>query len=131
MTSLQPYFIRALIDWIVDNDCTPYVVIDCTVQGAEGFAEYAADGNLVLDLSATATRNLQVDDDTISVDCRFQGRAVHVSVPVDAVRAVYARENGTGVVFEVETSPAKSVVVAEPAERSPKAKKAPVLKLVK
>lgn len=130
MTSLRPYFIRALIDWIIDNDCTPHAVVDCAAHGAEGFAQYADDGALVLNLSATATRNLLMDNNTISVDCRFQGRAVHVSVPMGAVRAVYARENGMGMAFEAEPSNAEPVA-AEPASPSPKTKKAPTLKLVK
>ena len=130
MTNLRPYLLRALIDWIVDNDCTPHAVIDCTVGGAEGLADYATDGKLVLNLSAMATRNLLVDDHTVSVDCRFQGRAVHVSVPLGAVTALYARENGMGMVFGAETSP-DDASPAQPAERGPKVKKAPTLKLVK
>ena len=130
MTSLQPYFIRALIDWIVDNDCTPYAVIDCTVEGAERFAEYATDGKLVLNLSARATRGLLVDDDALSVDCRFHGRAVHVSVPVGAVSTVYARENGMGVLLDVEKMSPAQPVAAKPPQPRPKAKP-PTLKVVK
>ena len=130
MTSLQPYFIRALIDWIVDNDCTPYAVIDCAVEGAERFVEYATEDKLVLNLSATATRGLLVDDDTLSVDCRFHGRPVHVSVPVGAVCSVYAQENGMGVLFDVEKMPTAQSVAAKPSQPRPKAKP-PKLKVVK
>ena len=129
MTSLRPYLIQALIDWIIDNDCTPYAVIDCTVEGAKALLEYATDGKLVLNLSAAATRNLLVDDRAMSVDCRFQGRAVHLEAPVGAVIAVYAHENSLGMAFEAETPSASSA--GKPAVPDEKAKKAPVLKLVK
>ena len=129
MTSLRPYLMQALIDWIIDNDCTPYAIIDCTVDGTQTLKEHATDGKLVLNLSAAATRNLLVDDRTVSVDCRFQGRAVHIEAPVGAVIAVYARENGKGMAFEAET-PAASAT-DKPAAADAKAKKAPALKLVK
>ena len=102
MTSSRPYLIRALIDWIVDNDCTPYLAIACDAPGAEQLLEYATDGRLVLNISATATRNLVVGNDTLDVECRFAGRSVHLSAPIGAVIACYARENGMGMAFEVD-----------------------------
>ena len=95
--------IRALIDWIVDHGCTPHVAIDCGASGVQVPLDRAVDGKLVLNVSASATRNLDLGDDTLSVDCRFGGRPVHVSVPVGAVLAVYARETGMGMAFEVQS----------------------------
>lgn len=103
MTSARPYLIRALIDWVVDNECTPHVAVDCSVPGVEAPLDYAVDGKLVLNLSGTATRNLDIGNDVLSVDCRFGGRPFHVQAPVGAVIAVYARESGMGMAFEVET----------------------------
>ena len=105
--------IRALIDWVVDHGCTPHVAIDCGVSGVEVPLDRAVDGRLVLNVSATSTRNLQVGDDMLSVDCRFGGRPVHVRAPVVAVLAVYAHETGMGMAFEVqsgggEPTPSKS-----------------------
>ena len=102
MTSARPYLVRALIDWIVDNGCTPYVVIAADGPGTESLRDYATDGRLVLNVSATATRNLTVEDDSLEVDCRFGGRSVHIGAPIGAVIAVYARENNMGMVFDVE-----------------------------
>lgn len=107
MTGLRPYLIQAVIDWVVDNDCTPHAAIDCTVPGTEGVADYATDGKLVLNLSAKATRNLRIDDHAMRLDCRFRGRAVHVDVPIGAVFCVFARETGQGLPLGVEApSPA-------------------------
>lgn len=102
MTSTRPYLVRAMIDWIVDNAWTPYVVIAADAPGAEALLGYATDGRLVLNVSATATRNLAVGNDTLDVDCRFGGRPVHLSAPIGTVVAVYARESSKGMVFEVE-----------------------------
>ena len=95
--------IRALIDWVVDHGCTPHVAIDCGAAGVQAPLDRAVDGKLVLNVSASATRHLEVGDDMLSVACRFGGRPVHVSAPVGAVLAVYARETGMGMAFEVDT----------------------------
>lgn len=108
MKSTRPYLVRAIIDWIVDNSWTPYVVIAADAPGAEALLDYATDGRLVLNLSGTATRNLAIGKDTLDVDCRFGGRAVHLSAPIGTVVAVYARENSMGMVFEVEDGHAPS-----------------------
>lgn len=102
MTSVRPYLVRALIDWIVDNEHTPYLAIDCRVAGVEAPADRAKDGRLVLNISATATRNFVVGDDWLDVDCRFGGRPVHIRAPVGAIVAVYSRESGQGMAFEAE-----------------------------
>ena len=102
MNSPRPYLLRALIDWIVDNGCTPYMAVATNVPGVLAVQEYATDDRLVLNLSASATRNLVIDNQSVSVDCRFQGRPVHVRVPVGAVVGLYARESGMGMSFEVE-----------------------------
>ena len=102
MKSSRPYLVRALIDWINDNDCTPYVVIATDAPGAESLGDYATDGRLVLNVSETATRNLTVGNDSLEVDCRFGGRPVRLSAPIGAVIAVYARENSLGMMFEAE-----------------------------
>lgn len=128
MNSVRPYLMRALIDWIVDNACTPYMAIACDAPGVDVPAEHATEGKLVLDISATASRNLSIEEDRVQVDCRFGGKPIHISVPVGAVIAVYARENGKGMVFDVEAEPS-------PAPPAPKAagRKAsgPQLKVVK
>ena len=100
--------VRALIDWIVDSDCTPYLVVAGDAPGVDVPAERLTEGKLVLNVSATATRNLHIDDRAVSVDCRFQGRPVHVDVPIGTVIMVYARENGIGMSFPVEEPSASS-----------------------
>ena len=102
MTSVRPYLIRALIDWIVDNDHTPYVAIDCRVSGVQAPVDRAKEGKLVVNVSGNATRHLDIDNEWLNVDCRFGGRPFHVAVPLGAVVAVYSREGNMGMAFEAE-----------------------------
>ena len=103
MTSVRPYLVRALVEWIADNGQTPHVVVDCSVLGVQAPVERAEGGKLVLNVSASATRNLTVGNDWLTVDCRFGGEPVHVRSPVGAVVAVYSRESGMGMAFEAES----------------------------
>lgn len=124
LTSVRPYLIRALLDWIEDNGHTPYLVVDCELPGVDVPSEHATDGKLVLNVSANATRNLDVGNAEVHVDCRFRGRPIHIGVPTYSVVAVYGRESGMGMTFESETSD------KEPPPSPPPAK-VPKLKLVK
>ena len=122
MKDIRPYLIRAMIDWIVDSEDTPHLVVDCGVQGVNVPAEYATDGKLVLNVSANATRNLQVDTE-VHVDCRFRGQSVHIGVPVGSIVAVYAKESRMGMTFDPEDAETEPPPSPRP--------KAPSLKLVK
>ena len=102
MTSVRPYLVRALLDWIADNGQTPHLVVDCSIAGVQAPTERAEGGKLVLNVSAGATRNLTIGDGWLDVDCRFGGEPVHVRSPVGAVVAVYSRESGMGMAFEAE-----------------------------
>ena len=104
MTPPRPYLVRALIDWIVDNDCTPFVAIASDMDGVTVPPATAKDGRVVLNLSASATRNLEISNERLTVDCRFGGKPFHVTAPMGAVVAVFARESGEGMSFEPEAA---------------------------
>lgn len=103
MTSSRPYIARALYEWILDNDCTPYILVDAARRGVEVPGEYVKDGQIVLNIAPSAVRALQMDNDVITFSGRFGGDALNIVVPVEALMAIYARENGQGMVFEVES----------------------------
>jgi stringent starvation protein B len=102
-TSTRPYLIRALHDWCTDNGFTPYlaVYVDRSVQVPQ---EYVKNNEIVLNVSFEATSQLQLGNDFIEFKARFGGMARDISVPVDHVIAIYARENGQGMAFPVPTS---------------------------
>ena len=105
MTSSRPYIMRALYEWIVDNDCTPYVLVDATMAEVMVPQQFVKDGQIVLNISPSAVMDLTVSNDSMSFNGRFGGVATDVYVPVSAIVGIYARENGQGMVFEPEESP--------------------------
>ena len=123
--SSRPYFIRALLDWIVDSGCTPHLLIAADAEGVSVPRDHVRDGRIVLNLSAAAVRNFHLDDAALSFDSRFGGQSFHVVAPLGAVAAVYAKENGEGMAFEVESPNQPPPDDAQPP------KGAPNLKLVK
>lgn len=108
--SRRPYLIRAIYDWATDNGYTPHLLVAADAEGVIVPREYVQEGRITLNISAMAIQTLDLQADPIWFSARFSGRPFDVQVPVGAVLAVFARENGEGIVFgEVEpTSPAAS-----------------------
>jgi stringent starvation protein B len=101
--SRRPYLVRAIYDWASDNDLTPHLLVAADYPGVRVPKSYVQEGRITLNLSTTAVANLNLLPDRIWFSARFGGRAVEVDVPYGAVLAIFARENGEGVVFgEVE-----------------------------
>ncbi len=98
----RPYLLKAYYDWLVDNDFTPYLVVDATYFGVNVPIEFVKDGQIVLNLSMNATANLQMNKDSIEFMARFSGVPRNIYIPMGAAVAIYARENGDGVMFEPE-----------------------------
>ena len=135
MTPSRPYIMRALYEWIVDNDCTPYLLVDATAEGVNVPARYVKDGQIVLNISPSAVIDLTISNDAVAFNGRFGGVATDILVPVGAVVGIYARENGQGMVFETEPpddGPEPPAGGGPGAERGiPRAEKRPSLKVVK
>jgi stringent starvation protein B len=104
MTPSRPYIMRALYEWIVDNDCTPYVLVDTTVAEVMVPQQYVKDNQIVLNISPGAVMDLNIGNDSMAFNGRFGGVATDIYVPIAAVVGIYARENGQGMVFEPEES---------------------------
>lgn len=124
MTSSKPYLIRAIHEWIVDNGMTPYLLVDATANGVAVPPQHIADNKIILNVSPRATQGLSISNDWVHFSARFGGASVDVSFPPTAVLAIYARENGQGMIFEKEDG--------EPTPPSPdKPPGRPQLKVVK
>lgn len=102
MTSNKPYLIRAFYDWIVDNQLTPYILVDATYSGIQVPKEHIRDGRIVLNVSPSATRGLLLENDRIVFTARFSGQTEQLFVLPNAVLEIYAKENGRGIAFTVE-----------------------------
>jgi len=113
MTSYRPYLMRALYEWIADNDMTPHILVDAGVPGVRVPKHTIADGRVVLNIAERAVARLQMDNERITFSARFGGAPHQVIVPIDAVLAIYARETGQGMALPADTAPPKPA--AEPA----------------
>ncbi|WP_338365958.1 ClpXP protease specificity-enhancing factor [uncultured Pseudoalteromonas sp.] len=102
MTPNRPYLLRAFFDWIVDNDCTPHLVVDADYPAVQVPTQFVQDGQIVLNISPSAVTGFSLDMEQLSFNARFGGQPMQVYVPVGAVLAIYARENGEGTVFTAE-----------------------------
>ncbi|MBT3409609.1 MAG: ClpXP protease specificity-enhancing factor [Halieaceae bacterium] len=102
MTPSRPYIMRALYEWIVDNGCTPYILVDAAIDNVMVPEQYVKDDQIVLNISPTAVMELNISNDAVAFNGRFGGVATDIFVPVSAVIGIYARENGQGMVFEHE-----------------------------
>ena len=103
-TSTRPYLIRALYEWCNDNGLTPYVAVsvDGSVQVPR---EYVKNNEIVLNISLDATSSLNLSNDFIEFKARFAGSSRDIMVPMERVIAIYARENGQGMTFPMESLP--------------------------
>jgi stringent starvation protein B len=104
MNSSRPYLVRALYEWIVDNDCTPHMLVNADYRDVRVPAGFASDGQIVLNVSPSAVRHLHMDNEAVSFEGRFGGVSHSLFVPVGAILGIYARENGQGMVFDLEST---------------------------
>lgn len=99
MTSNRPYLIRALYEWLVDNQLTPHLLVDAAKEDVVVPTQFVEEGRIVLNVTPTAVRGLELGNDFITFNARFGGTPMDVVVPPDAVLGIYARENGRGMLF--------------------------------
>lgn len=102
MTSSRPYFLRALHQWIIDNLLTPHLMVDATLPGVNVPQQHVKDGKIVLNIAPDAIADLTIANDWVNFNARFSGVVHRIRLPMIAITAIYAVENGRGMVFEQE-----------------------------
>jgi stringent starvation protein B len=117
-TSTRPYLLRALHDWCTDNGFTPYIAVhvDASVQVP---LEYVKNHEIVLNVGFEATTGLKLGNEFVEFHARFGGVSREITVPVDHVVAIYARENGQGMAFPMPTEAARADQPAQPVQAVP------------
>lgn len=128
MNSSRPYIMRALYEWIVDNDFTPYILVDASMAEVMVPQQFVKENQIVLNISPDAVVDLSISNQAVAFNGRFGGVATDVFVPISAVVGIYARENGQGMVFDPEEA------VSPPDDSPPepgKPERKPSLKIVK
>ncbi|GLO61881.1 stringent starvation protein B [Vibrio sp. MACH09] len=102
MTPRRPYLLRAHYEWLVDNDLTPHLVVDADLPGVRVPDQFVQDGQIILNVAPRAVGNFEMGNETVTFSARFGGQPHSVIVPLYAIQAIYARENGAGTMFEPE-----------------------------
>lgn len=127
MNSNRPYLLRAIFEWINDNGLTPYLLVEAAAPGVRVPSSAIKDGRVVLSIASRAVAQLEIGKDTVTFLARFSGVSYTIEVPVMAVLAIYAQENGQGMMF-----PAEGVTEPEPPSAVPEVTpKRPRLSVVK
>ncbi len=130
LTPTKPYLIRAFYEWILDNDLTPHLMVDAEMDGVQVPVEFVSDGQIVLNVSPSAVKTLDLGNEWVFFNARFGGLPQDIHVPMMAIKAIYAQENGKGMVFaEEENVPPPSS--PPPTDKQKSETKKPTLRVVK
>ena len=129
--SRRPYLIRAIYQWTLDNGYTPYLLVAADQPGVTVPLPFVKDGRIALDIGGMAVRELNIENDPIFFSARFGGRPYDIVVPSGAVLAIYARENGEGIVFGEPEAGEEASEAPEPPPEAPKPGGRPKLRVVK
>lgn len=124
MTPLKPYLIRSIYEWLVDNDQTPYLLVNAEYPNVQLPTDFVEDGRIVLNIRPEAIQGLMLGNDEILFNARFGGKSTRIQFPCKAVLAIYAKENGRGMFFDPEED-------GEEDETPPPAPNKPQLRVVK
>jgi stringent starvation protein B len=127
MSPLKPYLIRSIYDWIVDNDLTPYLLVNAEYKGAIVPQQFIENGQIILNVRPQAIHGLSLGNDEVVFNARFSGNPMRIIVPTPAVLAIYAKENGRGMVFDAEELPEEDNTPPTPPEKPSR----PSLRVVK
>jgi stringent starvation protein B len=120
MTSNRPYLLRAIHEWINDNGLTPYLLVEAGAPGVRVPNSAIKDGRVVLSVASRAVARLEIGLDMVRFMARFGGVSHPIEVPISAVLAIYAQENGQGMMFPAEEAPASPPPAPETPEPDPK-----------
>lgn len=104
-TSNKFYLFKAIFDWLIDNDATPYLHVDASIAGVDVPQQHIKDNQIVLNIRPEAIEDWYIDKQAISFKARFSGRRCSIYVPMNAILALYSKENGLGMAFSLEESP--------------------------
>ncbi|MGB1309878.1 MAG: ClpXP protease specificity-enhancing factor [Leucothrix sp.] len=132
MTSNRPYLMRAMYEWILDNELTPHVIIDAEMAGVEVPRQYIEEGRIILNIAPRAVQAFLIDNECLGFSARFAGKPYNIYAPIGAVRAIYASENNEGMMFDkLPDADIESPPEPDDTPPTPPATKRPALRVVK
>ncbi|MBQ0724216.1 MAG: ClpXP protease specificity-enhancing factor [Cycloclasticus sp.] len=129
MTPLKPHLVRALHEWIIENNLTPYLLVDASYENVAVPTAFVNDNKIILNAHPDAIQHWCLDNDAVSFSARFSGKPENLFIPINAILAVYAKENGKGMMFDERFEDDVPPEPSSPKKDSKKQK--PFLKIVK
>lgn len=102
MKPSRPYILKAIYEWLLDNDFTPHLMVNAEEENVSVPAQFIQDGQIILNIQPSAVRDFYMDDHAVSFNARFSGQPLEIYIPMAAILAIYARENGQGMGFGAE-----------------------------
>ncbi len=131
MTSSRPYLIRAMYQWIADNGMTPHLLVDVSVDGVQVPTEHVQNGKIILNIAPMAISSLVLGDAEVTFSARFSGKTMELYIPIDSVLALYAKENGQGMMFSEDDGAISAPDGDNDDDPGPDKPKRPSLRVVK
>jgi stringent starvation protein B len=131
MTSSRPYLVRAMYQWITDNGMTPHLLVDVSIEGVQVPTEHVQNGKIILNIAPMAVTSLVLGDAEITFSARFSGKPMDLYIPIDSVLAVYAKENGQGMMFSEDDGASTAQDDENGSDPDPDKPKRPSLRVVK
>lgn len=131
MTSNQPYLLKAMYDWLVDNGCTPHIVVNANYPGVSVPQQYVADGQITLNIAPRAVNEFAMSLETVAFNTRFGGVPTEIFIPVKSILGIYARENRQGMMFHAEDLQQDGESGDSPRDPQPPKGGKPSLKVIK
>ncbi len=120
MTSNKPYLIRALYEWITDNEMTPFIIVDATNPNVAIPEKHIKNGKIILNISHMATHNLRIGNDALECDAKFSGLGFNIYIPMTAIFTIYSQENQLGMTFPLEEITIEEAPTKKPKKEKPK-----------
>ncbi len=125
MISSRPYLLRAMYEWLIDNNLTPHIMVNTMVDGVSVPERFIEDGKIILNIDPNAIHKLDMSNEAVAFQARFSGVAHRIYVPISAITAIYAIENGRGMLFGEENDGADSSASKDGTEQGRPLKKLP------
>lgn len=132
MTPLKPFLLTALYEWIIENDRTPYILVQAESEGVRVPKQFISDGKIILNVHPDAIDGWHLDSEKLCFSARFSGKLCSIEIPLKVIMAIYAKENGKGMMFDEDLDSDMNPDPIKPAaKQTADKKKKPALKVVK
>ncbi|CAA6806927.1 MAG: Stringent starvation protein B [uncultured Thiotrichaceae bacterium] len=131
MTSSKPYILRAIYEWLLDNDMTPHLLVDANVEEVLVPTQFVQDGRIILNIAPSAVQSLSLENSDVTFSARFSGKPFNLYLPMGAILGIYAKENGQGTMFKEDDMDGDEPPDTDPPEPEKPKRPRPQLRVVK